>query len=134
MKIFLLVTLALLFTARDACARFISEQEARIVVQNWLEITPTESLGITATGVREVMHFIGERYGNPGYYVVQLYPSGWVIVPAHDSFEAIIAFGQGSFTREEFVSSPLAALVRVNVIPRSLPHNPQKVGLKIIKI
>jgi hypothetical protein len=35
-------------------------------------------------------------------------------VPADDSFEAIIAFGQGSFSREEYAQSPLAAFLSVN--------------------
>jgi len=115
-KIVLLVVLVLLFISGDASARFISEEEARLVVQNWLEITAMESLSMEGTEIREVMHFVGELHGNPGFYAVLLEPCGWVIVPAHDSFEAIIAFGQGSFTREEFVSSPLAAFLRVDVV------------------
>jgi hypothetical protein len=39
------------------------------------------------------------------YYVVLLDPDGWVIVPADDDFEAIIAFGKGSFSREEYARS-----------------------------
>jgi hypothetical protein len=97
-----------------ASAKFISEEEAKTVVQNWLEITPIESLSITGTEVREVMRFEGGQYGNPGYYIVLLEPEGWVIVPADDNYEAVIAFGQGSFSREEYVKSSLASLIQVN--------------------
>ena len=75
------LVLALLFVGGEAAARFVSEEEARIVVQNWIEMTPTESLAIEGTEVREVMHFVGGFHGSPGYYVVLLNPSGWVIVP-----------------------------------------------------
>ena len=115
LKVVLLVVAMLLLISGNASARFISEQEARIVVKNWLDMTPTETLSIEGTEIREVMHFVGEPYGNPGYYAVLLNPSGWVIVPAHDSFEAIIAFGQGSFTREEYARSPLATLIQIDV-------------------
>ena len=45
-NVVILLVLALLFAGGDASARFVSEEEARIVVQNWLEMTPTESLAI----------------------------------------------------------------------------------------
>jgi len=67
--------------AGEARANFVSEQDARAVVQNWLEMTPTQSLAIEGTEVREVVYFTGGLHGNPGYYVVLLDPSGWVIVP-----------------------------------------------------
>jgi hypothetical protein len=108
-----LVTLALLFSSEDVSAKFISEQEARTVVQNWLEMTPKESLSISGTEIEEVIRFEGGFYGTPGYYLVLL-DQGWVIVPADDNFEAIIAFGQGSFSREEYALSPLAAFLSVN--------------------
>jgi hypothetical protein len=79
-----LVVLAVLFISGNASAKFVSMEEAKIVVHNWLEITPMESLALEGTEVQEVMYFTGDFYGNPGYYVVLLDPNGWVIVPADD--------------------------------------------------
>jgi len=59
LKIVLLVVAMLLLISGNASARFISEQEARIVVQNWLDMTPTETLSMEGTEIREVMHFSG---------------------------------------------------------------------------
>jgi len=114
-NVVVLLVLALLFVGGEVSARFVSEEEARIVARNWLEMTPTESFALEGIEVREVMHFAGGFHGNPGYYVVLLNPSGWVIVPADDRFEAIIAFGEGSFSREEYARSPLAAFLSVNI-------------------
>jgi hypothetical protein len=106
MKITFLAMMALLFVSEHVSAKFVTEEDARTVVQNWLEMTPMDSLAIEGTEIMEVMHFEGDFYGKPGYYVVLLDPDGWVIVPADDSFEAIIAFGKGSFSREEYARSP----------------------------
>jgi hypothetical protein len=113
-NIVILVVLTLLFVGGTSSAKFITEEEAGIVVQNWLEMTPTEQVSINGTEIREVMRFDGDFYGSPGYYVVLLDPDGWVVIPADDSYEAIIAFGQGSFSREEYARSPLAAFIQVN--------------------
>ena|GEM_PF-6286061 len=114
-KCFYLFVIAILFiSVKDASAKFISEEEARVVIENWLKITPSESLGFKGTEIREVMRFESGRYGNPGYYLALLEQDGWVIVPGDDGYEAIIAFGEGSFSREEYELSPLADFLSVN--------------------
>ena len=45
-NVVVLLVLTLLFFGGEVSARFVSEEEARIVVQNWIEMTPTESLAI----------------------------------------------------------------------------------------
>jgi len=48
--------------------------------------------------IEEIRHYQGEPYGNPGYYVVLLNPGGWVVVPADDAFEPILAFSSDKLT------------------------------------
>ena len=66
-------------------------------------------------GIEEIRHYQGEPYGNPGYYVAFLNPSGWVIVPADDAFEPILAFGSGKLTPELYEVLPIKYLFKVDI-------------------
>ena len=87
--------------ASGAGASLISEGQARLAAQNWLEknaVAPMDtSLG---QNIGQIKHYQGEKYGNPGYYAVFLEPKGWIIIPADDSYEAILAFGDAYLTPE----------------------------------
>jgi len=86
-----------------------SEYEAEMVVSGWLRASP-EPLG-AALG-RQILDI--ETYSDdsdrPVYYVVNLEPSGYVIVSTDERIEPIIGFAAGSSYDFTF-GSPLAALV-----------------------
>ncbi|MDR0580560.1 MAG: C10 family peptidase [Holosporaceae bacterium] len=113
----LILVLFILFslTCKEGLATFIPELQARVVVQNWLEMGVKKSSIFSGTEISEVMYFHGGIFGEPGYYIVLLAPDGWVAVPADDAFEPIMAFGEGIFTREEYVNSPLVSLIHVDI-------------------
>lgn len=96
-------------------AAFVDEQQAREVVVNWLRMNDTPMRENMGTAIREVRRYRGGEHGNPGYYVVFLEPTGWVVVPADDRLEAIRAFGKGSPSAKEFDTSVSASLFRVEV-------------------
>jgi len=84
--------------------------QAGKVVQGWLEVD-YRPLG-TALGrkIRSVEVF-GDQGGEPSYYVVYLEPCGFVIVPADDEVEPIIAFAsEGTYDLSE--ENHLSVLVR----------------------
>ena len=66
-------------------------------------------------GIEEIRHYQGEPYGNPGYYVTFLNPGGWVVVPADDAFEQILAFGEDKLNLEVFELSNIPHLFRIGV-------------------
>lgn len=78
-KIIFIAVLVIIFVGKVASANYVTEEVARNVVQNWLEMTPNESLAFEGREIMEVMHFTGGHYGNPGYYVILLDPDGWAV-------------------------------------------------------
>ena len=64
--------------------------------------------------VRETLVYRGGAHGYPGYYVALMDPAGWMVIPADDAFEPVLAFGNDFMTREIFERSPLFHLVRVD--------------------
>ena len=96
-----------------------SADEAKRLVVAWLK-RDQNPLG-TSLGQRmkEVQTFKDDR-GEPLYHVVYLEPSGFVIVPAEDLVEPIIAFAsQGRF--DPSTNNPLGALVSADV-PARVTH------------
>jgi len=82
----------------DDCDSYIQEEQARRVVENWLAKNPRPMYSSIGQEIEEIRHHQGEPYGNPGYYVVFLNPGGWVVVPADDAFEPILAFSSDKLT------------------------------------
>ena len=106
-KIFFVVLVIALFSSIQADASFIQEEQAHRVVKNWLAKNSRPMNTTMGQGIEEIRYYQGEPYGNPGYYVAFLNPNGWVIVPADDTFEPILAFGSGKLTPELYEASPI---------------------------
>ncbi len=91
-------------------AKPVGDQQARKVVKGWLKLDPKPLRTPLGNKISTVDVFIDDN-GQPVYYVVYLQPSGFVIVPADDLVEPIIAFADdGTFEPSE--DNPLGALVR----------------------
>ena len=86
-----------------------SEEQAKKVVAGWLKVD-VQPLGmIFGQEVMKSETFLGDN-GQPIYYVLYLQPSGFVVVPADDLVEPIIAFvADGIYDPSE--DNPLGALV-----------------------
>jgi len=97
------------FGCSRAWAQLTTAREAELVVTGWLSADP-QPLG-TKLGrrVANVAAFADDN-GEPLYYVVYLLPSGFVVVPADDLVEPIIAFADDA-TYDLSLENPLAALV-----------------------
>ena len=111
------VCLAFLFFLEKPFAEghFVSIEKARSVAKTWLEKTEKpmgETLGLN---INDIVRYQGDEHGNPGYYVVFLEPHGWLIIPADDSLEPVIAFGEEYLTSKDYEQSPLHFLLNVNV-------------------
>jgi hypothetical protein len=114
-------TLKVLFLAafilscpEGAKASFVSKEDALTVATTWLEKNPNPMNSQMGNAIVEMKHYQGEESGNPGYYVAFLHPNGWVIVPADDSFEPILAFGGDNLTSERYESFPLRYMLRID--------------------
>jgi len=80
-----------------AFAKPTTEAQARLVVANWLKLDSIPLGARLGKTVGEVAVFKDDR-DTPLYYVVYLQPSGFVILPADDLAEPIIAFAaQGRY-------------------------------------
>ena len=113
--IFVLLALVLLWPA-EVWAKAINAGQAGKAVRGWLEVS-AKPLG-TALGkqIARVDTFADDA-GEPAYYIVYLEPSGFVVVPADDLVEPIIAFvARGSYDPSD--DNPLGALVRGDVPAR----------------
>jgi len=82
----------------------------------WLQSNQKPSARLLGTKVKNVEMFTDDA-GAPSYYVVNLEPSGFVIVPADDQVEPIIAFAdKGQF--DPSPANPLGALISRDVPAR----------------
>jgi parallel beta-helix repeat protein len=72
----------------------VGNKRAEAVVKSWLKADPRPMGTILGREILRVETFTNES-GEPVYYVVYLSPSGFVIVPADDLVEPIIAFSSG---------------------------------------
>ena len=99
--------------AFQAWAKPVAKEEAANAVGGWLK---QPGRGLTAplgNAVKETLTFT-DAAGQPSFYAVYLKPAGFVIVPADDLVEPIIAFCPGvAFVNSD--SDPLGALVRRDV-------------------
>ncbi len=105
----ILVALILLLSFNIALAEPTTPQQAEAVVKGWLRTGKTP-LGATIS--REIAQVSTYRDGDGVtiYYVVSLDPQGFVVVPADDRVEPVIAFvPQGTYDPSQ--SNPLGALV-----------------------
>lgn len=95
--------------AAPALADPTTPQPTRGAVARWLETDGAPLGARPGRRIRQVRTFRGNK-GRPGYYVISLAPSGFVIAPADDRVEPIICFSQ-SGTYVASSDNPLGALV-----------------------
>jgi len=90
--------------------------DARKLVKNWLQANPQPLGARLGKTVGKVDRFTDDA-GQVLYYAVYLEPSGFVIVPAEDLVEPVIAFAEmGSYKASD--DNPLGALVTRDVPAR----------------
>lgn len=90
-------------------AKPVSPQDAEKVVRGWLRRNPRPMEAQLGSRIRKTDVFVDDA-GQTIYYVVYLDPSGFVVVPADDYVEPIIAFVEkGAY--DPAPDNPLGALV-----------------------
>ncbi len=107
-RIVFIAVLGVLLLYSGISARPATEYEAEMVVSGWLKANPQPLGAVLGGRIRDVEIFTGWD-DRPAYYIVNLEPSGYVIVSADDRIEPIIGFsadGAYDFTFE----NPLVAL------------------------
>ncbi|MBN1392949.1 MAG: C10 family peptidase [Sedimentisphaerales bacterium] len=90
-----------------------SSEEAKRAVRGWLKVDPMPLRAQLGNQVKQADVFTDDD-GEPIYYVIYLKPSGFVIVPAEDLVEPIIAFADDG-TYDPSPDNPLGALVSRDV-------------------
>ncbi|MHC4204562.1 MAG: C10 family peptidase [Planctomycetota bacterium] len=105
--------LVVLLLCSSIWARPATEYEAEMVVSGWLK-SSTQPLGAALSRrIRDVETFTGWD-SRTAYYVVNLEPSGYVIVSTDDRIEPIIAFSaQGAY--DFSFENPLVALTTIDL-------------------
>ena len=98
----------LLFPAR-LLAKPVGRQQAETAVRGWLKRNPRPMEMQLGASVRKIDAFEGED-GAAIYYVIYLDPSGFVIVPADDRIEPIVAFAEKGIYNPS-PENPLGALI-----------------------
>ena len=99
-----------------AVARTTTHQEARLAVAGWLSTDAKPLDTILGRRVWRVETFAGDD-GLPIYYIVYLDPLGFVIVPADDLVEPIVAFTDG-LVFDPSSQTPLGDLVTQDLTSR----------------
>jgi hypothetical protein len=107
-RTFFIVVLAVLLLCCGLWARPATEYEAEMVVSGWLKASPQPLGAAIGRRIKNVETYTGDS-GNPAYYIVNLEPSGYVIVSADDRIEPIIAFSAEG-TYDYSFENPLVAL------------------------
>jgi len=121
----ILAVLVLLFGFSNALhAKPANRDQAKKSVKGWLKADPKPLATLLPSQIKEVVSFPDEQE-EPLYYVVYLQPEGFVIVPADDEVEPIIAFSP-SGTFDPSLDNPLGALVSQDLpnrvdLARNLP-------------
>ncbi|HUT30950.1 MAG TPA: C10 family peptidase [Sedimentisphaerales bacterium] len=103
----------LLFRTGDICAKPVGLSDARKAAQGWLRVDPTPRGTALGRKIKSTEVFTDDT-DEPSYYVVYLEPSGFVIVPADDEVEPVIAFASKG-VYEVSDESHLSILVRGDV-------------------
>ncbi|MGD1083963.1 MAG: C10 family peptidase, partial [Verrucomicrobiota bacterium] len=119
LTILVFVLMAMFMLPKGVLAAPKNADDARQLVVEWLKRDPTP-LGAALGGqVKEVQTFRDDK-GEPVYHVLYLDPSGFIIVPADDLVEPIIAFAsQGRF--DPATDNPLGAFISSDV-PARVAH------------
>ncbi len=108
-RIVLSVVLMVLLLCSNLSARPTTADEAKAVVSGWLRSAP-QPLGTSLSRrVLEVETFAADN-SSAAYYIVNLQPSGFVVVSADDLVEPIIGFADNG-TYDPSFENPLGALV-----------------------
>ncbi|MGB2862300.1 MAG: C10 family peptidase [Sedimentisphaerales bacterium] len=108
-SIVIIAFLAILLLCSGLSARQTTEYEAEMVVSGWLKANP-QPLGVTlGRRVKDIETYTDDA-DRPAYYIVNLEPSGYVIVSADNRIEPIIGFtADGNYDLS--FENPLLALV-----------------------
>jgi hypothetical protein len=114
-RIFLSLSLLCLSLTARADAEPVTAEQARLIAENWLESRGQTSAIQMSSAVREIIYYANEGYGDVGHYIAYLVPNGWLAIPADDRFETVIAFGSDALSQEEYMMSPLKALLGMSV-------------------
>ncbi|MBN2019711.1 MAG: C10 family peptidase [Sedimentisphaerales bacterium] len=94
-------------------AKPVSAEKAQQAVTGWLKADARPLGAVLGKEISKVDAFSDEQ-GQVIYYVVYLQPSGFVIVPADDLVEPILAFAEGD-TYDSSPDNPLTVLVNKDV-------------------
>jgi hypothetical protein len=114
-----LFCLLFLSMATITLAKPITAEQAKSATQAWRRMDATPLKSTLGTAVSDVATF-KDSIGSNLYYVVYLKPSGFVILPADDRVEPIIAFSsEGQYVDSD--DNPLGALVRKD-LPGRMAH------------
>jgi hypothetical protein len=109
----ILFLICVLLSAALAWARPTTDKQAEQVVKKWLYLDKKPLGAVLGSQVKEIQTF-NDSAGGALYYVAYLNPSGFVIVPADDLVEPIIAFvAKGQY--DPSTKNPLGALVNEDV-------------------
>lgn len=129
-RVFFVLFLGFVFFVPRSEAAFVDRQRAWQIAESWLSKSgySRESDNRSETHVKEIVHYKdgGEVYGNPGYYIAFLDPSGWLCIPADDRLEPVRAFGKALLTQQNHENSPLRFLLKVHLPQRRTALNLKK--------
>lgn len=109
-----------------------SADEASLVVEGWLYYSNHPLDEDIGQEVLDVDTFTGAD-GNPLFYVVNLIPSGFVIVSSDDLIEPIIAFANDG-VYENSLENPLGALVNKDLQQRMVDTKELETGIKMLSV
>ena len=108
-SIALVVAASLLMIHTDSSAKPVNIAQAQKIVKGWLALDPDPLAASLSKQISHVRSFTNEK-GELIYYVIELHPSGFVVVSADDLIEPIVAFtSTGRY--DPSPESPLGALV-----------------------
>jgi hypothetical protein len=111
----MLIVLLLVYCGRLS-AKPVSAEKAQQAVTGWLKADARPLGAALGRQLRKTDSFSDEQ-GQVIYYVVYLQPRGFVIVPADDTVEPILAFAESGIYDPSF-DNPLGALVNQDVQSR----------------
>jgi hypothetical protein len=115
LRLLAVVCLALA-TSRGSWAAPVGPNQARKAAEGWLKLDGKPLAAALGGKVARVDSF-ADAQGQAIYYAIHLDPSGFLIVPADDQVEPIVAFVEGD-TYDLSPSNPLRALVEADLSGR----------------
>jgi hypothetical protein len=87
--------LIFLLPSTEAWGKATTASQARRAVEAWLRLDPHPLGALLGQEVGEIQSFPPDA-SEPSYYIVNLNPSGFVVMPGDDLVEPVIAFGPGA--------------------------------------